>query len=234
MHHNKFDHTSTGWKSIVIIMGDEEPQDFVFEYNLLIGREGSYNTPSECDYGSSVGLSMLGINGARIRYNVMRNTRRSIFSYDFPSHNILIEYNTFERNCFAALQIMSGGTNYEVYNNVFTDYSLTPAATVSVSIGDTDVKFRNNIFYSEDNTLSFGGGDIDQDYNIFYPDSDGAPYGAHSFVANPMFIDAENGDFRLQQGSPAIGAGVSVGSSRDLDQNSLVGVPDIGAYEYQG
>jgi len=55
---------------------------------------------------------------------------------------------------------------------------------------------------------------------------------------NPLFVDAENGDFHLQwQGavkSPAIDAGVPVpGRRTDFYGNPIVGTPDIGAIEFQ-
>ncbi|MBB3838365.1 putative outer membrane repeat protein [Runella defluvii] len=57
---------------------------------------------------------------------------------------------------------------------------------------------------------------------------------------NPLFVDAANGNFRLQQCSPAIDAGTSMDApTTDLDGNNRVdaiaggGVVDMGAYEYQ-
>ena len=43
-----------------------------------------------------------------------------------------------------------------------------------------------------------------------------------------------NSDFHLQSTSPAINAGAKVGLIEDFSSNPIIGVPDIGAYEYQG
>jgi len=64
---------------------------------------------------------------------------------------------------------------------------------------------------------------------------------------NPLFVDANNGDFSLQEGSPCIDAGNNelYLEIRDIfnfdDENDLTGSPrlygtaiDLGAYEYQG
>ncbi len=52
--------------------------------------------------------------------------------------------------------------------------------------------------------------------------------------ADPLFIDPSDNDFRLQEGSPLINAGVAAGApTLDLDGNARVGVPDIGCYEFQ-
>jgi len=48
-----------------------------------------------------------------------------------------------------------------------------------------------------------------------------------SNTSDPLFLDLENGDFHLQENSPAIDAGIDVGLLYSGD------APDIGAYEYE-
>lgn len=50
--------------------------------------------------------------------------------------------------------------------------------------------------------------------------------------ADPKFKSTT--DFRLQSGSPAINAGTDVGLTTDYAGNPIKGLPDIGAYEFQG
>jgi len=63
--------------------------------------------------------------------------------------------------------------------------------------------------------------------------------------ADPLFVNPEEGDFRLQANSPCIDTGTSVGLFQDIDGNPRpldvpgVGIDgegafDIGAYEFQG
>jgi len=57
---------------------------------------------------------------------------------------------------------------------------------------------------------------------------------ANSISADPLFVSTVTPDFHLQDTSPCINAGVNVGLTEDYAGNPLVGVPDIGAYEWQG
>ena len=54
-------------------------------------------------------------------------------------------------------------------------------------------------------------------------------------IADPKFVDAANGDFRLQAGSPCIDKGGQAYGTTDLAGNPRVGngTVDIGCYEYQ-
>ncbi|MCL2104993.1 MAG: hypothetical protein FWH21_08080, partial [Kiritimatiellaeota bacterium] len=62
-----------------------------------------------------------------------------------------------------------------------------------------------------------------------------APGGAGNIAQDPMFVDAANGDFRLQLDSPCINAGNNayVAGAFDLDGNQRItyGTVDMGAYE---
>ncbi len=54
-------------------------------------------------------------------------------------------------------------------------------------------------------------------------------------ATDPLFTDADNGDFTLQTGSPAINNGVSDNAPADDISGALRDdMPDIGAYEFNG
>ncbi len=86
---------------------------------------------------------------------------------------------------------------------------------------------------------------------VLYSDIQGGLTGTGNIDADPLFVDPDNGDYRLSAGSPCIDAGnnnaVPVGVTTDLDGNprfvddpntidSGSGDPplvDMGAYEFQ-
>jgi hypothetical protein len=119
---------------------------------------------------------------------------------------------------------------------------------------------RNNIFYSCPTTMyayaggKTGSGGITMDYNCYYTDGSlsaehimtnpnylldqFSQYQAatgqdeHSFVADPGWVDLENLDFRLAEGSPCIGSGTTGTSERDINGYPRNSPQDIGAYAY--
>jgi len=69
---------------------------------------------------------------------------------------------------------------------------------------------------------------------ITYSDIEGGWEGDENINANPIFSDAENGDFSLQEGSPCIDSGTA-----DLDGDGVEDItdylgfaPDMGAFEF--
>ncbi len=67
---------------------------------------------------------------------------------------------------------------------------------------------------------------------------DSCTFDPHSVLDIPLFENSsgtfsEPGDFKLTATSPAIDAGIDVGLVTDFAGNPIVGMPDIGAYEFQ-
>jgi len=151
----------------------------------------------------------------------------------------------------------------EVFNNVFHNCLDGLASGRNYNGKGAKVKLRNNIFLDNRRyQIRWYSGarnyTLDTDYNIYYPDGpdkfwvayvgevDFAGFqatqgvngegirGPHSIVADPMFVDPDNGDFHLRPGSPAIDMGIDLGFTTDLEGTPVPqGTrPDVGAFEY--
>lgn len=114
-------------------------------------------------------------------------------------------------------------TNVTLVNN---DGGILFNAPVSATLAIT-----NSILYSNSWSLSNDGGSA---VTVTYSDIQGGWSGVGNLDANPLFIDAANGDYHLQFGSPAVNAGVTAGAPlTDLDGNPRDAQPDMGAFEAQ-
>jgi predicted outer membrane repeat protein len=74
--------------------------------------------------------------------------------------------------------------------------------------------------------------------NVFYSDIQGGWVGEGNLSSDPLFMDPENSDYRLQEGSPCIDAGTAFFTWEGdtlvhLNPDEYVGVaPDMGSLEY--
>ncbi|HRZ30429.1 MAG TPA: right-handed parallel beta-helix repeat-containing protein, partial [Candidatus Paceibacterota bacterium] len=168
--------------------------------------------------------------------------------------NTQIYYNLFENgsNTSGPIKVDTGAINTKIYNNTFYGGGGSVLAIYVVADG-TGTKIFNNII-SSNKIITVGASSISNteiDYNIHRITGTGVLYqwnglnystystwrtassqDQNSFNADPLFISSS--DFQLQYPlSPALNSGTNVGLTTDYLGNSLYGLPDIGAYEYQ-
>lgn len=211
VHHNNLDRRDTGNKFCFISNGVDQTAG-IFEHNLLRGPRADGDGGASIFFGSGANLI--------VRYNVIgAPSPTAIYNH---SEDLSVYGNVVYGAVFG-LRCLQGST-CTVNNNVFHDMSGNIKANGTLHA-------RNNIFSlvsPADEVFTYVG-TLDADYNIFTRGpTDG---GDHSFVADPLFTDVENFDFSLQEGSPAIDAGVEVGD-RGVDNPVIGGTPDIGAIEF--
>lgn len=199
-------------------------------------------------------------NGNIIRYNIVHDQHYVSVdsggirfdgdaSVAFGSGNLAyynVVYN--ERYGLHALNTPNGGAFYNntIYNSTVYGIMLDGASANGVIV-------KNNIVHTAGTSLIYNHDSINSviDYNCYYPATgtlfnwNGTSYNftnwksnsskdANSLNVDPLFVSTVTPDFQLQAGSPCINAGVDVGLTLDYAGGSIVGVPDMGAYEYSG
>lgn len=132
-----------------------------------------------------------------------------------------------------------------IFNSRFSDPRITNT-TFSSNISDFGGAISNNssspivtnsILWN--NVAGIGSSQIRNDNNstttVTYSLVQGGYGGTSNINANPLFVDAANGDLRLRRGSPAINSGnnSAISEVTDLAGNPRIvtGTVDMGAYE---
>lgn len=128
------------------------------------------------------------------------------------------------------------------HNTVYFTGAQSQGIICGAGCGRDIMTAKNNIIWAEEKA-AFADGQFNESNNIYWNTS-GTPIvqfmnfsmSPTSMIANPLFVNRANQNFRLQPDSPAIDAGMNCSWRKDLDDNP---VPqgagnDIGAYEYPG
>ncbi|MBA3296291.1 MAG: hypothetical protein H0U19_05095 [Acidobacteria bacterium] len=217
-----------------------------------IENYGAYGGP----YGSDGGVIELdGVDDKFDARDVDIHHNTSVNNHGFLEiaarnvENITVAYNlSDDKN-----QFIGGGSmkNVRVYNNTvirtrepnvdrFVFWTFYPEGTSFI--------VRNNIFVIAGDMKVFGPltnpvghvrraiGDHPRDHNLYYAagsaDPIGVPAGKGDLIADPLFVDAVNRNFRVKANSPARQRGVKLGYAVDLDGHSLPrnAAPNMGAY----
>lgn len=217
------------------------------------GNEVSYNRMFNCkapslDYGFDGGMVEFygNVDSSYVHHNWGENCNGAFEvggRSDTLSANV-IAYNISINN------IVSGGfhiggkfgvrlENFRVENNVFVDMS-EREYTIGLWRGEgalIDVRYRNNIFYIPNHRKVATQGGFTHEHNLYYLGSNSAlgfAPGVGELTGDPKFVDPGKNDFRLQQSSPAIDAGIRLNHAYDYEGNSVPAgsSTDIGAFEF--
>jgi hypothetical protein len=236
---------SWGPIAIMIVCGHNE-----ISFNR-VENYGSYGGP----YGSDGGVIELdgvddnfNASDINIHHNISFGNQGFLEMAARDVENVTVSYNLSDD----MNQFIGGGRmkNVQVYNNTvirtrepnvdrFVFWTFYPDGTAFT--------VRNNIFVIAKDIQVFGPfvkpvghvrtaiGDHQHDHNLYFsagsPDPIGAPIGVHAgkgdIIADPLFVDFENRNFRLKENSPGRNKGVKLGYTVDLDGKYS---RDIGAY----
>ena len=192
------------------------PQGQAFQLDSLVDSE-VYNNLS---YGTMGGYNIKAAGGSGGADALMTNTR---FSHE-TLHNI--RYGLIVTGTFGAIP--------PVFQNGIISSSRTTSSELVLWVDAAALAsgfvLRNCIIWAPNatgNTVLWNGTymTISAWMSLY-----GAAHGCIN--ANPLFVDAAGGDFRLQAGSPAKLAGYNSGITTDFDGNARnATTPSIGAYE---
>lgn len=142
-------------------------------------------------------------------------------------------YNNTITNGSSGIRLQAQADYYLIKNNIIDN--CTYAINLESGYGANNV--ANHNLYHHPTSLKFKVGGVEKtlaEYQaIVTPDDSDA------LSDDPLFVNAGGSylldtDFKLQSGSPCINAGVDVGLTTDYGGFSIVGNPDIGAWEYGG
>lgn len=248
--HDTYERMAQSWGPIAIMI--VSPYNEI-AYNRIINY-GSYGGP----YGSDGGVIELdGVDDAFDGRNVHIHHNTSINNHGFLElagrnvDSITVAYNlSDDRN-----QFIGGGSmkNVLVLNNTVIrtrEPNVDRYVFWTFNRDSTFLTVRNNIFVLAKDIQVFGPyvkavghkrtkvGDQVHDHNLYYSpgntDPIGIAPGKGDMVADPLFIDAANGNFRLRKNSPAINRGYKTNYTTDLDGRTVgeKGLPAVGAFEY--
>jgi regulation of enolase protein 1 (concanavalin A-like superfamily) len=120
-------------------------------------------------------------------------------------------------------------------NCTFVANSSFSGSAIGGFFSNTNHTLNNCIFWGNLNSSPIFNGQ-GASTTITYSVVEGGYPGTGNLSSDPLFVDATNGDFRLQACSPAIDAGISTGAPAiDLDGNPrpINSGFDMGAYEFQ-
>ncbi|MDR3666000.1 MAG: T9SS type A sorting domain-containing protein [Ignavibacteriaceae bacterium] len=188
-----------------------------------------------------------GSSGAIFYYNQFETNNINIYfftdgsgSYDsYAPRNSFYYNNTFiTTGSEASIHTLSktatfngmvfkNNINYLTTGSGFFVYDEIDSSTNNYSMGNFTLNY-NLYFVTTDNTHWFSK------HGTPYPNLAswyGLGYDGNSKSSDPQFRDTNNHDYSLQNGSPAVLSGVSVGLTQDIVGKTVADPPDIGTYQ---
>lgn len=200
--------------------------------NTKLILEGGLYTIIDADNALIQGLTIINSDPGGVRYAVLLESDSSKIRY------CIIE------NTYRGIKI-DGGVNNEISNNVIANngwgvwlngsnvkiYNNTIAKNNNGIVGEEGIIKNNIIAFNNSYGVSLPASAIFQYNDVF---GNGTDYDipdlhnqAGNISADPRFINADAGNYRLRTDSPCINRGTNVGIPAN-------GTPDMGDFEYNG
>ena len=209
-------------------IGNRYNYDTVVEYNEMLRTNQAGDDTGAIYQNGRKDIQ----SGSIFRYNYIddaggvETTSDFTWNHDAPGYGIYLDdqtndvdvYGNFIKGTNSGSVMVHGGDNNEIYNNVMI---LSDEREEGIHLqwgmgGETGYLKNNtitgNIFYAEEQVQDYWytwkPGSFDWDNNLLY--NIAKTYGSadrNSINADPQFVDADGGDYRLKSGSPAYDLG---------------------------
>ncbi|MHB0878796.1 MAG: hypothetical protein ACYC5O_22380 [Anaerolineae bacterium] len=212
-------------------------------YNLLVRCAA----PSQ-DYGvDGGGIEWFGTaDNAYVHHNWVADSAGFLEVGGGSAQGAVVAYNVSVGNGLVAYFHLGGGyaadvRGFRFENNTVVDTGGQGRPLVFGFRGQPQADtliVRNNIFYVRSFRAVALTGGFTHDHNLYWLGDGGASLGfaagESETVADPLFADVDERDFRLQRSSPARGKGADLGHRVDFSGRQLLRSvpPDLGAYQY--
>ncbi len=170
-------------------------------------------------------------------------------------HFPIVAYNTVIDNCVSGQLALSGGS-YRFIHCTIGDYNTKSVKSIAIYLSNywetQEATYLSDLSLDMENCIVYGKNE-EELATSFYAEADSTYTFDHClfkttkksyscfknclFNEDPMFVDCNQFDFHLgDMASPAVGTGNPSSAAdvpTDLEGNSRVGTPDLGAYQYK-
>jgi parallel beta-helix repeat protein len=197
-------------------------------------------------YNSLTGPFVLNPYGGSVAGGIFLNQGAQVNSNDIYYNKI----NVVDKAYNGIDYLAPGNCLDDIYNNIITNCAVG-LRVIYDDVADLVDNVENNIFYNNTTHINANAGNINVlNYNLYYGTGNWiwefdtwvtfanwktySSLDVNSLNSDPLFVGGSPYSYQLQAGSPAIDAGVNVGLTKDILGYGIVGMPDIGAYEYAG
>ena len=210
------------------IVKTEGSRDILVEGNYLEMRAGGSGSSAHDDAIQTYekgGTSGGPPSSWTIRYNkiVMNSSASADRSWTMLEN--LTGTNYIYRNVFLGIQGAGGanglcintsasGAIFHIYSNTFVAKGGASNNTMNL-VSPGTAYLRNNVVHTVSQTALTGNMSVTRDHNLWYGSNIPSCSGRTGEICgkDPQFVDYANNDFSLRAGSPAIDAGVDLGST---------------------